>query len=59
MAQTHTPSVPSLATGLPSRHLALTGALVLGVALALLTIPEFGPWMHAQQGHHHRQVALR
>ena len=43
------PSLP----GRSGRRLALAGSLVLGVALALLTIPEFSPWMHAHFGHHH------
>jgi hypothetical protein len=43
------PSLP----GRSGRQLALAGALVLGVALAALTIPEFGPWLHARLGHHH------
>lgn len=55
MAQTHAPSVPSLpAPAAPVRaRLALAGSLVLGVVLALLTIPEFSPWMQAHFGHHH------
>ena len=43
------PSLP----GRSGRHFALAGALVLGVALAVLTIPEFGPWLHAHLGHQH------
>ena len=43
------PSLP----GRSGRHLALAGSLVLGAVLALLTIPEFGPWMHTHLGHHH------
>ncbi len=43
------PSLP----GRSGRHFALAAALVLGVALAVLTIPEFGPWLHAHLGHHH------
>ncbi len=43
------PSLP----GRSGRHLALAGALVLGVTIAVLTIPEFGPWLHAHLGHHH------
>ena len=43
------PSLP----GRSGRQLALAGSLVLGVVLALLTIPEFSPWMHAHFGHHH------
>ncbi len=33
-------------TGRAGRMLALAGALVAGVALAILVIPEFGPWIH-------------
>jgi hypothetical protein len=43
------PSLP----GRSGRQLALAGSLVLGVVLALLTIPEFTPWLHAHFGHHH------
>ena len=43
------PSLP----GRSGRHLALAAALALGVTLAVLTIPEFGPWLHAHLGHHH------
>jgi len=63
----HLPSMPAslradytrrevLGSSLPGRsgrHLALAAALVLGVALAALTIPEFGPWMHGHLGHDH------
>ena len=48
----HDPLGPDL-PGRSGRHLALAGSLVLGVVLALLTIPEFGPWMQAHFGHHH------
>jgi hypothetical protein len=43
------PSLP----GRSGRQFALAAALVLGVALAALTIPEFGPWLHARLGHPH------
>jgi uncharacterized membrane protein len=33
-------------TGRAGRVLALSGALVAGVVLAVLVIPEFGPWLH-------------
>jgi len=33
-------------TGRSGRTLALAGALVAGVVLAILVIPEFGPWLH-------------
>jgi hypothetical protein len=34
-------------TGRSGRVLALAGALVAGVVLAVLVIPEFGPWLHS------------
>jgi hypothetical protein len=37
-------------TGRAGRVLALGGALVAGVVLAVLVIPQFGPWLNA---HHH------
>lgn len=41
-------------TGRSGRTLALSGALVAGVVLAILVIPEFGPWLHnADLFHHH------
>jgi hypothetical protein len=33
-------------TGRTGRVLALSGALVAGVVLAILVIPQFGPWLH-------------
>ena len=33
-------------TGRAGRMMALGGALVAGVVLAILVIPEFGPWLH-------------
>lgn len=33
-------------TGRGGRMLALAGALVAGVVLAIVVIPEFGPWLH-------------
>lgn len=39
-------SVTGDVTGRSGRILALAGALVLGVVLAILVIPEFGPWLH-------------
>lgn len=33
-------------TGRSGRALSLAGALVAGVVLAILVIPEFGPWLH-------------
>jgi hypothetical protein len=40
-------------TGRAGRTLSLTGALVGGVVLAVLVIPEFGPWLHASGAFHH------
>jgi hypothetical protein len=34
-------------TGRSGRVMALAGALVAGVVLAVLVIPEFGPWLHS------------
>ena len=45
-AQGRTPGGP----GGPS---ALASALTAGVVLAVLVIPEFGPWLHASFHHHH------
>jgi hypothetical protein len=36
--------------GRDGRVLSLAGVLVAGVVLAVLVIPEFGPWLHV----HHR-----
>ena len=40
-------------TGRAGRVLALSGALVAGVVLAILVIPEFGAWLHATGLFHH------
>jgi hypothetical protein len=40
-------------TGRTGRVLALAGALVAGAVLAVLVIPEFGPWLHSSGLHHH------
>ncbi len=40
-------------TGRSGRMLALAGALVAGAVLAILVIPEFGPWLHAAGVFHH------
>jgi len=43
-------------TGRAGRVLALSGALVAGVVLAILVIPQFGPWLHdAGVFHHHHK----
>jgi hypothetical protein len=36
----------------PSPPFALSGALVLGTVLAILVIPQFGPWLSAHRFHH-------
>ncbi len=41
-------------TGRAGRVLALGGALAAGVVLAILVIPEFGPWLHGSGLFHHR-----
>lgn len=40
-------------TGRAGRTLALAGALVAGVVLAIVLIPEFGPWLAPGAIHHH------
>ena len=40
-------------TGRSGRVLALTGALVAGVVLAILVIPEFGVWLNSYHLFHH------
>lgn len=40
-------------TGRAGRMLALAGALVAGAVLAVLVIPEFGPWLHSSGLFHH------
>lgn len=47
-------AVPGLAPlGGPGRALALAGVVVAGVVLAILYVPEFTPWLHANFHHHH------
>jgi hypothetical protein len=41
------------ATGRSGRVLALAGALTAGLVLAVLVIPEFGPWVHDSGLFHH------
>jgi hypothetical protein len=41
-------------TGRAGRVLALSGALVAGVVLAILVIPEFGAWLHGIGLFHHQ-----
>ena len=41
------------ANGRAGRTLSLVGALTLGVVLAILVIPEFGPWLSAHNLRHH------
>jgi hypothetical protein len=41
-----TAGLSSDVTGRAGRTLALAGALVAGIVLAVLVIPEFGPWLH-------------
>ena len=40
-------------TGRAGRMLALAGALVAGVVLAVLFLPDFGAWLHSSGLHHH------
>lgn len=40
-------------TGRTGRVLALSGALVAGVVLAIILIPQFGPWLHDSGAFHH------
>ncbi len=40
-------------TGRAGRMLALAGALVAGAVLAVLVIPQFGPWLHSSGLLHH------
>lgn len=40
-------------TGRAGRVLSLAGALTAGVVLAVLVIPEFGPWLHSSAVFHH------
>jgi hypothetical protein len=40
-------------TGRAGRIISLAGALTAGVVLAILVIPEFGPWVHSSGLFHH------
>jgi hypothetical protein len=40
-------------TGRAGRVLSIAGALTLGVVLAVLVLPQFGPWLHANDLFHH------
>jgi hypothetical protein len=44
--------LPGYEPGWAGRVLSLSGALVAGVVLAVLVLPEFGPWLHANLHHH-------
>ena len=48
-----TAGLSSDVSGRTGRTLALAGALVGGLVLAVLVIPEFGPWLHASGHLHH------
>jgi hypothetical protein len=41
------PELDGYGTGSAGRILSLSGALVAGVVLAILYVPQFGPWLHA------------
>lgn len=40
------------AEGRPGRELALSGSLLAGVAIALISLPQFGPWLHFRRDRH-------
>lgn len=42
--------------GRAGRVIALASAITLGVVLAILLIPQFGPWLHANLHSHHFRV---
>ena len=46
-------SISGEVTGRSGRVLAIAGALVAGVVLAILVIPEFGAWIHDSNLLHH------
>lgn len=43
---------PPVRGGGMGRSLSLLGVMVLGVVLAIVLIPDFAPWIHAQGFHH-------
>jgi len=49
----HPPQWSSDVTGRFGRYLALAGALTAGAVLAIIVIPEFGPWLHSHNLLHH------
>lgn len=51
----HSAQFSSHVTGRAGRVLALSSAVVGGAVLAVLVIPDFGPWLHATGvfDHHH------
>jgi hypothetical protein len=48
----HSDALDLAVPGRNGRALSLAGALVLGVVVAILLIPEFGPWLNAHLHHH-------
>ena len=48
----HSPDLGHNPNGRTGRVLSLASALTAGVVLAILLIPQFGPWLHAQSLHH-------
>jgi hypothetical protein len=47
------------AQGRPGRELALAGSLLAGVVLAIVALPQFGPWLDRRHDHHPRTAAVR
>jgi hypothetical protein len=46
------PQLSAYVDGRAGRAFSLAGALTGGVVLAILVIPQFGPWLHANHLHH-------
>jgi hypothetical protein len=46
------PQLSAYVGGRAGRTFSLAGALTGGVVLAILVIPQFGPWLHAHNLHH-------